>query len=183
MPRIKYFSLTIKNLCISLGRSNFNSILCWGKDHGLCRPSPWRVNSSERHHLEINAKLILNHQLVFTSTSSAFPQELDATLTLSLPEHKMVEVARGLWRSSCPSLCLSRVSYSRLPKTMSRWLPISPRTETPQVSRVCLPCPDAGHHWNVPGFVYFQTFIYSGEILPNLLISWINSPSSLSLSS
>lgn len=36
--------------------------------------------------------------------------------------HRMVEFARDLWRSSCFTCCSSRFTYSRLPCTMSRQL-------------------------------------------------------------
>ncbi|XP_074996859.1 uncharacterized protein LOC142078291 isoform X2 [Calonectris borealis] len=51
--------------------------------------------------------------------------------------HRMVEIGRDLWRSSCPTPCSSRATYGQLPRTMSRWLFNIPRRETSPLWAAC----------------------------------------------
>lgn len=46
--------------------------------------------------------------------------------------HKMIEVGRDIWRSSCPTPCSNRARLSHLSRTMSRQLPRVSKEETPQ---------------------------------------------------
>lgn len=43
-------------------------------------------------------------------------------VNLTLVPHRVMEVGRGLLRSSSPAPCSHRVSYSRLPRIVSSWV-------------------------------------------------------------
>lgn len=121
-----------------------------------------------------------------------------------LQRHRMVEVVRQLWSSSCPFPCSSRATQSRLPKIISGWLLETSMEEIPHPLlescasvpslaqyRINCWCPEgttcihhcllSWHHWKKLGSIFspsLQEFKDTEDTL-NLLFSRLNSHSSL----